>query len=154
MNINSVLHFMSIYWLQISVNKQWILWIHLITYTSKVIKLLWPSGRAYVATGQSSIKILKTKKLSSNFNSSATFEEMGISTLKNETSTLSRNVGHESPSEAVRPPKTTATSAAPLWEAKKWHCFLGHQYWGLARSSSKRQYLGCNYRNWSENYII
>jgi hypothetical protein len=89
-----------------------------------VIKLLFPSERAYVATGQYSIKI--KKKFSSNLHSSETFEEMGISTLEDETTTLSRNVGHESPSEAVPPPRTTENSTAPLRKAKKWHCLLGH----------------------------
>ena len=57
---------------------------------------------------------LKKKKLSSNHQSPETFEKMGISTLKDETSTLSRNVRHESPSKAVPPPRTTETSTASL----------------------------------------
>jgi hypothetical protein len=49
---------------------------------------------------------------------------MGISILKDETSKLSRNVGHVSSSNADPPPRTTGTSTAPLLKAKKWQSFV------------------------------
>jgi len=46
---------MSIYRLKISVNKEWLLWSHLMLYASTVTKVLFPSGCAYVDIGQSSM---------------------------------------------------------------------------------------------------
>jgi len=47
-NSNSVLHIMSIYRLEIAVNKEWILWIHLISNASKATKVLFSERFPYL----------------------------------------------------------------------------------------------------------
>jgi hypothetical protein len=44
---------MFIYLHKIPVNIKWILWTHLVSYTLSVIRLMFPTGVAYMATGQS-----------------------------------------------------------------------------------------------------
>jgi hypothetical protein len=57
---------------------------------------------------------IKIKKFSLKLYTVETREETGISTLEDETITLSRNVGHQSPSDATPPPRATGTSISPL----------------------------------------
>jgi len=48
---NSALYFVSIYHIKNLINKQWILWTHLMIHMSAVTELIFPWGCAYVVLG-------------------------------------------------------------------------------------------------------